>query len=449
MEMAFWLKVARPALAAAIVLGGSAAVFAAGVFTNGVPPAGGTQYPSTIPLTGNETIPADTNLTGGQNPASEAITTSQLAVFGAGLPSGGNFLIGGDATTNLFQRGTTGPSVTTTFAYGPDRWAYWSGTGTAMTVSRDSATTDLSLGYKYAFVMQRTAAQTGVVQMCMAQEVESLNSYAFAGQTAELDFNAYTGANFSAAGANMTAYIVYGTGADEGIQKLAFGLNAGGGGSSGWTGQTNATAAVVNLGGVSTAGRYGAFASIPATATEVAAVLCYTPVGTAGANDYIAFEGIQLKRSNAAASYVNATLGYNSSQAPLSAFNRRTINEETLYQQRYYYTINESATSGTQQSAAGNGATTTTCQLYFPFPVTMRIAPTYSSSPNPLTTATFTITHVATATALATGFLAVLGANTINGASMTATVASGLTAGQTCVLTSANGSGQLIWSAEL
>ena len=43
-------------------------------------PEAGTQYPSTVPLTGNETAPFDTNLTQGQNPASEAISVSQLAM---------------------------------------------------------------------------------------------------------------------------------------------------------------------------------------------------------------------------------------------------------------------------------------------------------------------------------------------------------------------------------
>src|ERR1700733_8929414 len=84
---------------------------AAGLLTNGLPPAGGTQYPTTIPLTGNELLPADTQLTNGQNPASEAISTQQLAAYASnGLPSRGNALIGGDATTNLWQRGTTGGS---------------------------------------------------------------------------------------------------------------------------------------------------------------------------------------------------------------------------------------------------------------------------------------------------------------------------------------------------
>ena len=65
------------ALALATALAGGQA-HAAGYFTNGLPTAGGSQYPSTYPLTGNETMPADTNLTNGQNPASEAVTPGQL-----------------------------------------------------------------------------------------------------------------------------------------------------------------------------------------------------------------------------------------------------------------------------------------------------------------------------------------------------------------------------------
>jgi hypothetical protein len=61
--------------------------YAAGFITNGLPVAGGTQYPSTYPLTGNEQAPFDTMLPGGLNPASEAITVAQLKATILGLPS--------------------------------------------------------------------------------------------------------------------------------------------------------------------------------------------------------------------------------------------------------------------------------------------------------------------------------------------------------------------------
>ena len=199
-------------------------------------------------------------------------SASLLAGYTRSVAMSNNVLVGGDATTNLFQRGTTGASETTTYAYGgPDRWAYWSGTATAMTVSRDSTAADLpASGYEYGFKMARTSGQTGVVQVCMLQEVESVNSYAFSGQTAEIDFHATAGANFSGASSAMTAYLISGTGSNEGTVNAAYGLNAGGGGGAGWTGQVN-TGVAVTLSTTNT--RYSVVAPVPAGATELAIAL--------------------------------------------------------------------------------------------------------------------------------------------------------------------------------
>lgn len=436
-------------LAGAVALAG-VGLGGAGLYTNGLPPAGGTQYPSTIPLTGNETGAFDTNLTNGQNPATEAISTSQLAGYVAGGPNKNNALIGGDATTNLFQRGTTGSSVTTTVTYGgPDRWAYWSGTGTAVTVSRDATAADLPIAYKYGFIMQRTASQTGVLPLCMAQEVESVNSYQFQGQTAELDFHAFTGANFSAAlPFNMTAYIVTGTGQDEGMSNLAFGLNGGGGGSSGWTGQANATAAVIPLGGVSTLGRYAAIATIPAATTEIAVVLCYTPVGTAGTTDAITFSGIQLTRNPSNAALASATIGYSCASISCASFERRTQALETDLQQRYYWRWSEtvSATTASPFTCSAQSSTVAVCKTIVPSQ--LRAAPTVTCTPGTLKRMVAgTDTTVSACAAAAT----TNGVSDVNSINITATVASGDTAGFAGSLMSGNstGGGIIAASAEL
>jgi hypothetical protein len=330
------------------------------------------------------------------------------ATFGNGSPSRGNALIGGDATTNLWQRSTAGTTETTTVAYGSaDRWPYWSGTSTAMKVIRDSTAADLPAGYEYAFKMQRTASQTGVVQMCMAQEVASVNSYQFQGQTAELDFHAYLGATYSG-GSSLTAYIVYGTGVDEGTTDLAYGINAGGGGSVGWTGQANATAAVIPLSTVSTGGRYAAIGSIPATATEVGVAICYTPTGTAGSTDYVALAGIQLVRNPANTSFVNTGVGYQSGVTPnltLAAFERRPAAQEAYYQYTYYqqwadslaatFVLPETCTETTSGSTA-------TC--LFAFPVALRTTPTVAVA----TATSFGMTKVADGTAEACTTFAVI-----------------------------------------
>lgn len=423
----------------------------AGFFTNGVPPAGGTQYPTTLPLTGNELVPADTGLPSGLNPASESITTNQLAGFLGGQATPTNFLIGGDAGTNLFQRGTTGASETTTFAYGgPDRWAYWSGTSTAMTVSKDTTAGDLpTSGYQAGFKMARTSGQTGLVQMCMAQEVSTQNSTAMQGQTVELDFHAFTGANFSPANAAMTAYIVTGTGTDEGMQKLAFGLNAGGGGSTGWTGQANATAAVTSLGAVSTLGRYAAVAAIPTTATEVGVALCWTPVGTAGTNDYVTFAGVQLVRNNANTKYISATVGYNDAlnNFPAAAFQRRLAADEQVLQQQYYYQITEATGPSVIANCRAHSVTVQEC--FVPFPVTMRALPTMTYTAGFATETTAAGGTLGTCSALATATTVASTAAAVSGIEAACTATTVPAAGVAGFLFNNGNSGAIKASAEL
>jgi hypothetical protein len=109
------LALAAPALTQSISVPQVTGINAADLFQvipNGQPSAQSQYAPATLLGNYSQTLP-------GNNPE--------------------NALIGGDATTNLWQRATTGSSVTTTITYGgPDRWAYWSGTSTAMTVSRSS-----------------------------------------------------------------------------------------------------------------------------------------------------------------------------------------------------------------------------------------------------------------------------------------------------------------------
>ena len=379
-----------------------------------------------------------------------------------------NFLIGGEAGANLWQRNTTGSSVTTTITYGgPDRWAYWSGTNTAMTVSRDSTAAALPAGTQYDFKMQRTAAQTGVVQMCMAQEITTQNSFYLAGHTVELDFNVYTGANFSATSAN--AYIVYGTGTDDGVSKLAYQFNGGGGGSSTWTGQTNASTGTYSGLAVSTAYKEAVVANIPSTATEVAVILCYTPTGTAGTTDALYFSNIELRKADYLSQFANATTAYavtaqsgsgaTSSitatingvvqNAAIPAFSKRQASLEALLQYQYFWQINEPAAS----KAVGNGnyQTATICDVQIPTVVPMRVAPTLTIGGTAESATTWAVmVGSTTPVALASTYLiqdAVIG-NTPNMIAVQATTAS-KTAANGCTLVGAGGGANIQASSEL
>lgn len=381
------------------------------------------------------------------------VSSATLANYGQTQPGGNaeNALIGGDAGTNLFQRGTTGSSVTATVTYGgPDRWAYWSGASTAMTVSQDTTAADLpaSKDYNAGFKMARTSGQTGVLPVCMIQVLESINSYAFSGKTAELDFHATAGANFSAASSVMTASFITGTSTDEGAAKAGFGLNAGGGGGAGWTGQANVS---VNVTISTTNNRYTVVGPIPAGTTELAVALCFTPVGTAGTNDYIAFSGLQLTRNVSLASVAGtagASLPINDTRA--KTFARRSAALEAAMQYRYYYRINEVNTAGVVQSPGGQYDTVTSCSIAFPLPSPMRATPTADLGNLAATTFTVAPGSVASPVVLGTPFGKIQVGNTSTTMGAFSFITTTETIHNSCVLLStAAGGGKFGFNAEL
>ncbi|HLX18459.1 MAG TPA: hypothetical protein VKS24_25000 [Bradyrhizobium sp.] len=411
--------------------------------------------PILVPSIGANDIICNDIVNGQATPQDHCITAAILGNFAGTVPSGNmdNALIGGDFTTNLFQRGTTGSNVTTTLTYGaPDRFFAWDGgTGTqaTSTLSRDTTAADIPADYKYAVKHQRTSAQTGLAQLCIGQVVESSNAYQFQSQTAEFDFHAAPGGNFSAAGDNVTAYIITGTVADEGAVNMAYGINTGGGGSGGWTGQVNwgVTVPVTSL------NRFTIAAPVPAAAAEIGVALCWTPVGTAGTNDYVAYSGLQLTRNSALTPLVasnasgTATL-LNSYQQPAArSFARRSQAVEIALQQRYYYEVDEVASSTAALPGICEAQSTTVAVCSIPLKVSMRAAPTVAC-----TFGTLKRQVAGTDTALT----ACAAAATTNGVStpetvfITATVASGDTAGLAGVLMSGNstGGGKITASAE-
>ena len=213
------------ALVAGLLATISTGALASGNYTNGLPQAG-QQYPSTLPLTGVELAPFDTQLSAGQQPQSESISTGQLAGLALQRQLPYNYIIGGDFGTNLWQRGTTSASITTSLTYTADRWFGWSGTGTAFTVIKDNTSGDVAAGSQYAARVQRTAAQTGVLPVCVSQVIESSSAVQLAGKNVELQWSEISGANFSPTSGYGAVYITYGTGTDEGATYMAYGLNA-------------------------------------------------------------------------------------------------------------------------------------------------------------------------------------------------------------------------------
>ena len=87
-----------------------------GFATNGLPA-------QTNALTGNELFDIDTQYAQGINPESAALSVGQMAVAAGNGANFRNLLIGGDFSTNPFQRGTsTASSISSTVTYQADRW---------------------------------------------------------------------------------------------------------------------------------------------------------------------------------------------------------------------------------------------------------------------------------------------------------------------------------------
>lgn len=374
------------------------------------------------------TLPMDTNYGQGRQPQTGKASIGSIAsgIAQSSISQGWrNALIGGDFGTNLWQRGTTGASTTTALLYGADRWWGLSGTGTAFTQAR--VTTSQTDGFAASNRVQRTAAQTGVLPVCVGQVLTSANSTRFQSRVAELSFHAKVGATFSAASSLITAYIAYGTGSDESAANFSTGS---------WTGYTEAAATAVTL--TTSWDRYSVTGSIPATATQVGVKLCYTPVGTAGATDYFEFTGAQLDTNAAAVAKTSSSQV--AGQYSISSFERRPAGIEAILQYGYFWRLNEPASGAAINGMCqATGANTNICNVNLP--VIMRATtPTITIT----TAGTFKVNIAGTPTTISSPTASTCSIN-----SCAVTAANTNTAGQAELLSGGGGSGAWDVSAEL
>jgi hypothetical protein len=182
-----------------------------------------------------------------------------------------------------------------------------------------------------------------------ATSLESVNSIPLAGKVISFSFYARAGANYSAASNVLNFQVISGTGTDQNVY-------------SGFTG----AAAVINTTATLTTTwqRFTATASVSASATQLGAYFYYTPVGTAGANDYFEITGVQLEVGSVATPFSRAAGTY---QGELAAC------------ERYYEVIGGTATAGITIGGVATGASQA---FYFPysFRTTKRITPTLSKT---------------------------------------------------------------------
>ena len=244
---------------------------------------------------------------------------------------------------DIWQRGTSFTSFGTTSSFTADRYyAYRGSLASTITVSRQSSG---FTGIQYSARVQRNSGDTSTSGINFIQDIESTNSIPFAGKTVTFSFYAKAGANYSAASSALTFALVSGTGTDQRI-------------AAGYTGSSTLINTTATL--TTSWQRFTATATVGTTATQLGFYFEFTPVGTAGANDWYEVTGIQIDNSSVALPFRRAG---------------GTIQGELAACQRYYFR-NSVAASAVLLPVGGIAYTTSAAGFYFSPPVTMRATPT-------------------------------------------------------------------------
>lgn len=345
---------------------------------------------------------------------------TQIALLGQDLdtflfrPFTKNGMING--ACEVAQRGTSAVTLTAAnFVYPVDRMFAGRSSGTTGATAQQISSTTLT-GFNNAVRLQRTAANTSTNDLYIGQSMESLNSIPFAGQTVTFSFYARAGANYSSSGSALAVRLYSGTGTDQS------------GAGSGFTGSASpiSTSQVITTSWV----RYSFTAAISSSATQLQFLAFYTPVGTAGAADYVDVTGIQLEVGSQVSPFTRATGSYATELAAC---------------QRYFNRIADFSAGGSNSQqmivTAQNFATTGGFGV-LQYPV-MRTTPSVTFSGN----ADFTVTGVA-GNNIATTAMA---ANSIkpNSCEIRYTVTSGVIAGNASLCYTTASTGKLDLSAEL
>lgn len=324
-----------------------------------------------------------------------------------------NLLDGGDFTTNPWQRDIAGLAtshvITTpiagTVTYFPDRWFAVGGASSAIQLSKVINDTNVA-GFNVSCKFQRQSGNANLAVLNFGQVVESADSYRMQGQPVALSFWARTGANYS--GGALTVQIFTGTGKDDTAANMVAGT---------WASSATPLNTTQALTGTMT--RYTFNCLIPAGTSQVGVLLSWTPTGTAGADDSIILNGLQLE------------IGQYS-----TPFEHRDAQVELEICQRYAWAIPEPASGVVVGSGLNNG--TNTQLIYMAAPVQFYKAPTVT-----VAAGTFKTNQggVATACTITAGTTHTPNAISINGNSTG-------TSGQGTLLQGGGGSGYILASAD-
>jgi hypothetical protein len=250
---------------------------------------------------------------------------------------------------DIWQRGTSIAGSASVYLYTADRWQM--NAISTFTVSRQATGDSTNLpNIQYCARVQRNNGSTSTTANRIIQNLETVNSIPYAGKTVTVSFYARKGADFSGASSEMRIFFGSGTGTDENR------------GVGGYTGAATIFDSAATL--TTTWQRFVFTGTVASTATELAMYLYYTPVGTAGANDWFEVTGVQIDVGT-----------YTASSAPTFRRSGGTLQGELAACQRYYWRGNQAALNSCG-FGVGFASSATNIRAYIPNPVPMRVTPT-------------------------------------------------------------------------
>jgi len=193
---------------------------------------------------------------------------------------------------DLWRRGATS-FVSGAIQFTADRWKFVRGSAAAgATLSRQTGFNDA----RYSARLQRDNGNSGVEPLYFCQQIPTQDCFQYQGADFFVGVDIRKGANFSAADGILTVRVFTGTGADETV-NVATGFATG-----------NVTQDKT-IAPTTTGERFvvGPFA-IASGATEIAYEVTFTPVGTAGAADYVELTRVSAGFLATAQDYVDRPL---------------------------------------------------------------------------------------------------------------------------------------------
>jgi collagen type VII alpha len=246
---------------------------------------------------------------------------------------------------DVWQRGTTGPMSSAPY-YGPDRFQAYR-TGAASGGVYEQQLTSVS-GLEFATRLKRLSGDTSSANLNLATSLDSSDVASLTGGPVTVSFYASAGNNFSAASGSITAQIITGDGTDGNLWD-------------GFQTQSAAAQSVATLTPGASPQRVSlTVADLSIFASQLGFRVYYTPVGTAGADDWLEITGVQIEAADSVTPFRRS--GY-------------TALSELQNCQRYFYKSDPASYAGIY---SGNTTTGSAYYSNYILPVPMRRVPDIS-----------------------------------------------------------------------